>query len=72
MNAIGAITTDHVKVYATDNGIAVLQLDRLEKRNAFNQSMIDAMVAALRHLDQRDEVRALVVAGGADGPFCGM
>ncbi|ORY59065.1 enoyl-CoA hydratase/isomerase [Pseudomassariella vexata] len=71
MNLVSeATSSEHIKVSVNDDGVAVLQLDRLEKRNAFSQSMIEAMVAALDYLDKRSDIRAVIVAGGKDGPFC--
>ncbi|KAL1879835.1 hypothetical protein Daus18300_001673 [Diaporthe australafricana] len=68
------VSTEHIKVLADDDGgVAVLQLNRPQKRNAFTQAMIDAMVAALGYLDARKETRALVVTGSpGGGPFSGM
>ncbi|KAK7995811.1 hypothetical protein PG991_015278 [Apiospora marii] len=70
MQPITKITTDDVKVSANDQGVAILQLDRPAKRNAFSQAMIDAIVVALRELDRMPEVRAVVIAGLPEGPFC--
>lgn len=64
-------SSKHVKVFKSNDGVAVIQFDRLSKRNAFSQSMIDAVVLALGQLDKSSDVRAVVVAGGPDGPFCG-
>lgn len=58
-----------VTVNAT-TGVALLRLDRLAKRNAFSQAMIGELVSALAQLDASDAVRAAVITGGADGPFC--
>jgi enoyl-CoA hydratase len=68
---IGHDSSEHVKVFKSNDGVGVIQFDRLTKRNAFSQSMIDKVVLALDHLDKRSDVRAVVVAGGPDGPFCG-
>ncbi|KAK0736356.1 enoyl-CoA hydratase/isomerase [Apiosordaria backusii] len=51
-------------------GIAIIRLDRPAKRNAFSQFMIDQLVSVLSHIDDLDSVRAVVLAGGSDGPFC--
>lgn len=73
MQDIVDVSTEHIKVLADDDGgVAVLQLNRPQKRNAFTQAMIDTMVAALGYLDARKETRALVVTGSpGGGPFCG-
>ncbi|GJC95850.1 hypothetical protein ColKHC_04676 [Colletotrichum higginsianum] len=51
-------------------GVALIRFDRPAKRNAFSQAMIGELVATLTHLDALDSVRAVVVTGGPDGPFC--
>ncbi|GJC80780.1 enoyl-CoA hydratase, mitochondrial [Colletotrichum liriopes] len=51
-------------------GVALIRFDRPAKRNAFSQAMIGELVATLAHLDALNTVRAVVVTGGADGPFC--
>lgn len=72
MQDIVDVSTEHIKVLADDDGVAVLQLNRPQKRNAFTQAMIDSMVAALGYLDARKDIRALVVTGSpGGGPFCG-
>ncbi|CRJ88116.1 hypothetical protein BN1723_001517 [Verticillium longisporum] len=52
-------------------GVALVRFDRPAKRNAFSQAMIGEMVSVLHHLDALDTVRAVVLTGGPDGPFCG-
>ncbi|WYZ40002.1 hypothetical protein EsH8_IV_000343 [Colletotrichum jinshuiense] len=53
-----------------DKGVALIRFDRPAKRNAFSQAMIGELVSTLAHLDALDTVRAVVVTGGPDGPFC--
>ncbi|KDN60881.1 putative enoyl-CoA hydratase/isomerase [Colletotrichum sublineola] len=53
-----------------ETAVALVQFDRPAKRNAFSQAMIGELVATLAHLDALDTVRAVVVTGGPDGPFC--
>lgn len=60
-----------VKVLTNADGVAILELNRPAKRNAFTQSMINAIVAALGHLDKRADVRALVVTSSPGVPFSG-
>ncbi|KAG8167836.1 hypothetical protein KVR01_003525 [Diaporthe batatas] len=70
MQDIAHLCTEHLNVLADDDGVAVVQLNRPQKRNAFTQAMIDAMVAALAYLDAAKHVRALVVTGSPGGaPF---
>jgi enoyl-CoA hydratase len=54
----------------SDKGVALVVFDRLAKRNAFSQAMIGELVTVLGHLDSLETVRAVVVTGGPDGPFC--
>ncbi|KAL0931094.1 enoyl- hydratase [Colletotrichum truncatum] len=53
-----------------DKGVALVRFNRPAKRNAFSQAMIGELVATLAHLDALESVRAVVVTGGPDGPFC--
>ncbi|KAH6682325.1 enoyl-CoA hydratase/isomerase [Plectosphaerella plurivora] len=51
-------------------GVAIVRFDRPAKRNAFSQEMIGEVVSALAQLDASEDVRAVVLTGGPDGPFC--
>ncbi|KAK1975579.1 enoyl-CoA hydratase/isomerase [Colletotrichum cereale] len=53
-----------------ETAVALVRFDRPAKRNAFSQAMIGELVATLAHLDALDAVRAVVVTGSPDGPFC--
>ncbi|CAN8102832.1 unnamed protein product [Discula destructiva] len=64
------MSTELVKVMTNADGVAILELNRPAKRNAFTQSMINAIVAALAHLDKKTDVRALVVTSASGVPFC--
>ncbi|KAI3390663.1 hypothetical protein diail_8895 [Diaporthe ilicicola] len=73
MQDVVGLSTGHISVLADDDGVAVVQLNRPQKRNAFTQAMIDTMVAALGYLDARKDIRVLVVTGSpGGGPFSGM
>jgi methylglutaconyl-CoA hydratase len=50
-------------------GVAVLWLDRPEVRNAFDETMIAELAAALAALEQDGQVRAIVL-GGKGKAFC--
>lgn len=52
-------------------GVAHLELNRPEVRNAINLEMIHALHAALDELAVRDEVRALVLSGAGGKAFAG-
>ncbi|KAJ0348874.1 hypothetical protein COL26b_002108 [Colletotrichum chrysophilum] len=53
-----------------DKGVALVRFNRPAKRNAFSQVMIGEIIATLVHLDALEAVRAVVITGGPDGPFC--
>ena len=56
-------------IYAVEGAVALVTLNRPEKRNALNDELVVALKAALRDADARADVRAVVVTGaGAD--FC--
>ena len=52
-----------------DSGVALITLDRPEKRNALTGAMIDALGAAYADCDADDAVRAVVLTG-AGTAFC--
>lgn len=54
-----------------DGNVAVVELDRLKKRNALSQGLIDELIKILSQLDQDAAVRAVVLTGSQQGPFCG-
>jgi enoyl-CoA hydratase len=49
----------------------LIQFNRPAKRNAFSQKTIGEFVATLAYLDSVETVRAVVLTGGPEGPFCG-
>src|SRR5919112_244754 len=56
-------------IYAVEGHIALVTLNRPEKRNALNDELIAGLKEALRDADAREEVRAVLLTGaGAD--FC--
>jgi len=52
------------------DGVAVLRLDRPERRNALDTPLIEALTAALDELSRDDELRALVLSTTDSGAFC--
>ena len=48
--------------YSVADGVALLQLDRPEARNAINTAMLDELLAHLAEAREDDEVRALVIS----------
>src|SRR5258708_5138144 len=60
---------DGVVLFAVQNGIARLTLNRPEKRNALNDAVVAALKAALRSAEANEEVHVVVIAG-AGHDFC--
>ena len=60
--------TDHL-LAEVDDGVAVLTMNRPERRNAFSTDMVYAMGRVLADLEIDDSVGAVVVTG-AGGAFC--
>src|ERR1700754_982633 len=52
-----------------DNGVAVLTLNRPERRNAMSGPMLDALARLLADFEVDDDV-GVVVLNGAGGAFC--
>jgi methylglutaconyl-CoA hydratase len=56
-------------IYAVEGTVALLTLNRPEKRNALNDALISGLKDSLREADRNDAVRVVVITGaGAD--FC--
>src|SRR5919206_4637419 len=56
-------------IYAVEGHVALVTLNRPEKRNALNDELVGGLKEALRDADAREEVRAVLLTGaGAD--FC--
>ncbi len=56
-------------IYAVEGHVALVTLNRPEKRNALNDELVAALKDALRDADAREDVRAVLITGaGAD--FC--
>jgi methylglutaconyl-CoA hydratase len=54
---------------AVRNAVAIIVLNRPEVHNAFNETLIAELTAALRAMDSDPEVRAVVLAGAGES-FC--
>jgi enoyl-CoA hydratase/carnithine racemase len=52
-----------------EDHVQIITLNRPEKKNAFNNEMIDAWVTALEHAQRNDEVNVVVITGAGDA-FC--
>lgn len=56
-------------IYAVEGPVALVTLNRPEKRNALDDALVSGLKHALRDADSREDVRAVLVTGaGAD--FC--
>ena len=64
--------SDLVLVSKRETGVAVVELNRVRKRNALSQQLIDELNGVLRRLDRDADVRAIVLTSSGDSPFCGM
>jgi enoyl-CoA hydratase/carnithine racemase len=56
-------------LYAVENGVATVTLNRPERRNALNRRAYDELEAAFRHAAIDDAARCVVVTG-SDPAFC--
>lgn len=56
-------------IYAVEDGVATITLNRPEKLNAFTAKMMVELIDAFDHTDADDEVRAVIVTG-AGRAFC--
>ena len=61
-----------VKVTVGGDGVALLELNRAQKRNALSRVLLDELIAAIELLEQNNAVRVVVFTGSPGGPFCGM
>jgi enoyl-CoA hydratase len=60
---------DDVLHTEVDEGVALVVMNRPERRNALNSLLLGGLRATLQALDDRDDVRAIVLTG-ADPAFC--
>ncbi|MDT7806877.1 MAG: hypothetical protein QOJ70_690 [Acidobacteriota bacterium] len=60
---------DSPVLYAVEGAVALVTLNRPEKRNALNDELVHGLKESLHDADERESVRAVVITGaGAD--FC--
>lgn len=57
-------------LYAVDNGVATVTLNRPDQRNALNGELLAELVEAMKKVRDDDEVRAVVLTGAGDKVFC--
>ena len=60
---------DEVVLFAVQDGIARITLNRPEKRNALNDEVVAGLKSALRAAESREDVRVVVISG-AGRDFC--
>src|ERR1700722_10892164 len=58
-------------LYAVEDGIATITLNRPDRLNAFTSQMMADMIAAFDAIDADDEVRAVIVTGAGRGLCAG-
>ena len=63
------MTAHHIKLEKRPDGIAILSIDRAEKRNAMTYAMLAAFIGTVREVSADDSVRVLIVTGSG-GTFC--
>ena len=56
-------------LYAVDDRVATITLNRPERHNALSQSLVDEIMAAVAQADADPEVRVLVVTGAGGKAF---
>jgi len=61
--------TEHLQAEVDDNGLAVITMNRPERRNALTDDMLSGLASALADFDAADDVTAVVLTG-AGGAFC--
>jgi len=64
-----SMPTFETLLYAVEDGIATITLNRPDKLNAFNTTMMKELIAAFDETDGDDNVRAVIVTG-AGRAFC--
>jgi enoyl-CoA hydratase/carnithine racemase len=68
----GTMTQSGLIVSSRDGNVAIVKLNRPEKRNALSQDLIDELIEVLSESDKDVTVRAVVLTGSEQGPFSGM
>jgi hypothetical protein len=63
------MTAHHIKLTREEDGIAILTIDRPDKRGAMTYQMLHTFIDAVREAGKDDSVRVLIVTGSG-GSFC--
>lgn len=53
-------------IYEKEDGVAVITLNRPEKRNAMNSRLRDELIEVLRDAGNDDQIRAVILTGGTE------
>lgn len=64
--------SDELVLTQIDDGVATVTMNRTDKRNALNVDLIEALGEAVTAIEQRDDVRALILAGAGKSFCAGM
>ena len=61
-----------VQVEIDEHGVALVKLNRPEKRNALSRTLIDSLALAIATVERDEKVRVVVLTGSQTaGPFSG-
>lgn len=63
------MTAAHEVLFAFENGIATITINRPEARNSINQAVSEGIAAALREVERNAAIRVAILTG-AGGNFC--
>ena len=61
--------SEHLTAEVDDNGVAVITMNRPERRNAMTDGMLSGLALALADVETAEDVRCVVLTG-AGGAFC--
>lgn len=62
-----------IQVTVDEHGIAILKINRPEKRNALSQKLIDSLVSAIAMIERDSKIRVAILTGSRTaGPFSGQ
>ena len=50
--------------------VGYIQLDRADKANAYNQTLLNGLASAMDQMEKEEDVRALVITGAGKRSFC--
>lgn len=61
----------YVRLAVGHDGVALLEIDRPQKKNALSQAVIDDLIGAVSAIEKDDRVRCVVLTSSEGGPFSG-